>query len=117
MRRGTTFPTVRETPDRTGPGGGYREPVPLDPDQAIGVFDSGVGGLTVLDECIAALPAEEFTYVGDTAFFPYGDRSAAEVRARSLAIGGWLVARGVKLIVVACNTCLLYTSPSPRDRS
>ena len=76
----------------------------LEPSQAIGVFDSGVGGLTVLDECLDALPAEDFVYVGDTAFFPYGDREAAEVRDRALAIGRWLVAQGVKLIVVACNT-------------
>ncbi len=86
--------------------------MPLDPGQAIGVFDSGVGGLTVLDECIAALPAEDFTYVGDTAFFPYGDRAPAEVRARSLAIGAWLVARGVKLIVVACNTATAVALPA-----
>ena len=85
--------------------------MPLDPGQTIGVFDSGVGGLTVLDECIAALPAEDFTYVGDTAFFPYGDRAPAEVRARSLAIGAWLVARGVKLIVVACNTATAAVLP------
>ena len=71
---------------------------------AIGVFDSGVGGLTVLDECRAALPAESFVYFGDTALFPYGERSAAEVRRRALAIGRWLVGQGVKLIVVACNT-------------
>ena len=42
--------------------------------QAIGVFDSGVGGLTVLDECLATLPAEDFVYFGDTAFFPYGEK-------------------------------------------
>ena len=72
--------------------------------QAIGVFDSGVGGLTVLDECLAALPAEDFVYFGDTAFFPYGDRDAADVRRRALAIGRWLVRHDVKLIVVACNT-------------
>lgn len=72
--------------------------------QAIGVFDSGVGGLTVLDECLATLPAEDFVYFGDTAFFPYGDRDADEVRRRALAIGRWLAAQGVKLIVTACNT-------------
>lgn len=72
--------------------------------RAIGIFDSGVGGLTVLDECRAALPAETFVYFGDTALFPYGDRSAAEVRRRALAIGRWLVGERVKLIVIACNT-------------
>jgi glutamate racemase len=73
-------------------------------DRPIGVFDSGVGGLTVLDECLAALPAEDFVYFGDTAWFPYGDRDRAELRARALAIGRWLEAQDVKLIVVACNT-------------
>jgi glutamate racemase len=73
------------------------------------VFDSGVGGLTVLDECLAALPAEDFVYFGDTALFPYGARSTEELRARALAIGGWLVERGVKLVVIACNTATAAT--------
>jgi glutamate racemase len=68
------------------------------------VFDSGVGGLTVLDECLAALPAEDFVYFGDTAWFPYGERGRDDLRARSLAIAGWLEEQGAKLIVVACNT-------------
>ena len=75
-----------------------------DPAGAIGVFDSGVGGLSVLGACVQALPAEDFSYLGDTAFFPYGDRPDREVRDRALAIGGWLTTRRVKLIVVACNT-------------
>ena len=78
--------------------------VPPEASQPIGVFDSGVGGLTILDECLAALPAEDFVYFGDTGFFPYGDRDADAVRRRSLAIGRWLAGSGVKLIVVACNT-------------
>lgn len=73
-------------------------------DLAIGVFDSGVGGLTVLDECLAQLPAEDFIYFGDTAWFPYGDRSDEELRARAEDISGWLIERGVKTIVIACNT-------------
>jgi glutamate racemase len=76
----------------------------LDPNSPIGVFDSGVGGLTVLDECLASLPAEDFIYFGDTAFFPYGERSADELRARALAIVDWLLERRVKLVVVACNS-------------
>jgi glutamate racemase len=74
------------------------------PDDAIGVFDSGVGGLTVLDECLAQLPAEDFIYFGDTAWFPYGDRTDDELRARSEDIARWLIGIGVKTIVVACNT-------------
>jgi glutamate racemase len=70
-----------------------------------------VGGLTVLDECLAALPAEDFVYFGDTAFFPYGERSEDELRRRSLAIARWLVEQGVKLIVVACNTATAAVLP------
>jgi len=73
-------------------------------DQPIGMFDSGVGGLTVLEECLVALPAEDFIYFGDTAWFPYGEKSRAELRQRALAIGEWLIDQGAKLVVVACNT-------------
>ncbi|MEQ8835018.1 MAG: glutamate racemase [Miltoncostaeaceae bacterium] len=83
----------------------------LSADQAIGVFDSGVGGLTILDELLATLPAEDFVYFGDTAFFPYGEKSEDELRRRSLAIAQWLAAQGVKLIVVACNTATAAVLP------
>lgn len=73
-------------------------------DRPIGVFDSGVGGLTVLDECLARLPQEDFVYFGDTAWFPYGDKSADQLRARSQAIAEWLLGQQAKLVVVACNT-------------
>ncbi len=73
-------------------------------DRPIGVFDSGVGGLTVLDELLARLPSEDFIYFGDTEWFPYGDKSAADLRARADAIAAWLLAQDVKMIVVACNT-------------
>ena len=70
----------------------------------IGVFDSGVGGLTVLHELRVALPQEDFLYLGDSARFPYGDRTAAELRAFSRQIADVLLERGAKLIVVACNS-------------
>jgi len=73
-------------------------------DRPIGVFDSGVGGLTVLDELLARLPAEDFIYFGDTAWFPYGDKAAHDLRARAEAIAGWLLSQQVKMVVVACNT-------------
>jgi glutamate racemase len=85
--------------------------VPLAPAQPIGVFDSGVGGLTVLDECLAALPAEDFVYFGDTAFFPYGDKDDEDLRRRALAVARWLEAQEVKLIVVACNTASAAVMP------
>jgi glutamate racemase len=70
----------------------------------IGVFDSGVGGLTILTALQRALPQEDFVYIGDTAHCPYGTRSEAEVIDLSLRACHFLVQREVKLIVVACNT-------------
>jgi glutamate racemase len=70
----------------------------------IGVFDSGVGGLTVLHELLVALPEEDFLYLGDSARFPYGDRRPAELRAFSRQIADVLLERGAKLVVVACSS-------------
>ena len=70
----------------------------------IGVFDSGVGGLTVLHELLVALPQEDFLYLGDSARFPYGDRAPDELRAFSRQIADELLDRGAKLVVIACNS-------------
>ena len=70
----------------------------------IGVFDSGVGGLTILTALQRTLPQEDFIYIGDTAHCPYGTRSEAEVIDLSLRACRFLIQRDVKLIVVACNT-------------
>lgn len=70
----------------------------------VGVFDSGVGGLSVAREIRALLPAEELLYLADTAYCPYGGRPLEQIRARSLLVGNELVARGAKLLVVACNS-------------
>jgi glutamate racemase len=79
--------------------------VAQDPDRrAIGVFDSGVGGLTVLHECLVNLPHEDYVYLGDTAHFPYGPKGLDEVRELAFAAAERLVGMGVKLIVVACNS-------------
>jgi glutamate racemase len=72
--------------------------------QPIGVFDSGVGGLTVLHELLVSLPGEDYLYLGDTARFPYGDRTQDELRAFSLEIAEHLLAAGAKLLVIACNS-------------
>jgi glutamate racemase len=71
---------------------------------AIGVFDSGIGGLTVLHEIIEALPRENTVYLGDTARAPYGAKSVETVMRYSLENGEFLVDKDVKLLVVACNT-------------
>ena len=70
----------------------------------VGVFDSGVGGLTVLHELLVSLPTEDYVYLGDTARFPYGDRTQEELQAFSVEIADHLVEAGAKLIVVACNS-------------
>lgn len=70
----------------------------------IGVFDSGVGGLSVLREIRRELPAEDLLYVADSAYAPYGEQSDALIHTRSLAIAAFLLARSAKAIVVACNT-------------
>jgi glutamate racemase len=73
------------------------------PQQPVAVFDSGVGGLTVLHELLVSLPTEDYLYLGDTARFPYGDRKPAELRSFSIEIADWLLEQGAKLLVVACN--------------
>ncbi|MGI8643205.1 MAG: glutamate racemase [Thermomicrobiales bacterium] len=70
----------------------------------IGMFDSGMGGLSVLQEVRAILGGEDLLYYADSAYCPYGQRTSAEIIARSALITGALVQRGAKLIVVACNT-------------
>jgi glutamate racemase len=77
--------------------------VPL-AEQPVGVFDSGVGGLTVLHELLVTLPSEDYLYLGDTARFPYGDRTQEELRAFSIEIAEHLLAAGAKLLVIACNS-------------
>jgi glutamate racemase len=74
-----------------------------------------VGGLTVLHECLVWLPHEDFVYLGDTARFPYGDRSADDLRERSLAVARQLTAEGAKMIVVACNAATSAALPALRE--
>ena len=86
----------------------------------IGVFDSGVGGLTVVRALRAALPGEDVVYLGDTARVPYGSKSPRTVEKYSLTCQQFLLAKGVKLVLIACNTAsanalpaLLAASPVP----
>ena len=73
------------------------------PEQPVAVFDSGVGGLTVLHELLVSLPTEDYVYLGDTARFPYGERTQRELRAFAIEIAEHLLELGAKLLVVACN--------------
>lgn len=82
----------------------------------IGVFDSGVGGLTVLHELLVRLPYEDFVYLGDTARFPYGERDPAEIAGFASEIAERLLVRGCKLLVVACNSATAAALPALERR-
>lgn len=81
---------------------------------AIGVYDSGVGGLSVLRALREALPRESFVYVADSGHAPYGGRSQAELEARAQAVVGFLVQHGVKAVVLACNTVSIAAAAALR---
>lgn len=74
----------------------------------IGVFDSGVGGLTVLEKLVKMYPGENFIYVADQGYCPYGTKTKEEIEQRVLTVGKYLLSRGVKAIVIACNTASLF---------
>jgi glutamate racemase len=82
----------------------------------IGVFDSGVGGLSVLRHIREQLPHENLLYVADSAYAPYGSRSPEEIQARSLALAEFLVDQGAKALVVACNTATASAAALLRER-
>jgi glutamate racemase len=86
----------------------------MDP-RPIGVFDSGVGGLTVLHECLVTMPNEDFLYLGDHARLPYGPRPLPEIRRFAFEIAGYLETQGVKLIVVACNAATSAGLPALQE--
>ena len=87
-----------------------------DADAPIGIFDSGVGGLTVARAVIDQLPAERIVYVGDTAHGPYGPLAIADIRRHALAVGDALATRRMKALVVACNTASAACLPDIRER-
>jgi glutamate racemase len=103
---------------RGGGRGAYDGRVPAtDPrDRPIAVFDSGVGGLTVLHELLVTLPQEDFVYLGDDARFPYGERSPEELERFGMDIAEELVARRAKLLVVACNSMTAAALPALQRR-
>lgn len=80
----------------------------------IGIFDSGVGGLTVLRAVRERLPAEHLVYLGDTARVPYGNKSAATIERYAVEDAQFLLSKGVKMIVVACNTASALAAPALR---
>jgi glutamate racemase len=85
-------------------------------DRPIGVFDSGVGGLTVMKEIMLQMPEENILYIGDTARVPYGIRSSETVTRYSIEMVDFLVGKGIKLLVIACNTASAFALPAIRER-
>jgi glutamate racemase len=81
----------------------------------VGVFDSGVGGLTVLHECLVTMPHEDFVYLGDHARLPYGPRPLEEITRFAREIGGYLAHQGVKLVLVACNSATAAALPELQE--
>lgn len=86
------------------------------PEQAIGVFDSGVGGISVLKHIHALLPNESLIYAADSQYAPYGNKSMEDIRARCFAMADFLIAHQVKAIVVACNTATAAAINAMRER-
>src|SRR3954471_6618946 len=86
----------------------------VDPELPIGIFDSGVGGLTVYRALHERLPNERFVYLGDTARVPYGTKSLGTVERYAIENSLFLEARGIKLLVVACNTASALALPAIR---
>jgi glutamate racemase len=82
----------------------------------VGVFDSGVGGLTVLHELLVRLPHEDYVYLADSARLPYGSRAPEELRAFALEVVEELLARRIKVLVVACNSATAAALPALRER-
>jgi glutamate racemase len=82
---------------------------------SIGVFDSGIGGLTVVRELLRQLPGERLTYLGDTARSPYGNKSPENLVRFALETGAFLSRKGIKLLVVACNSSSAYSLPALRE--
>jgi glutamate racemase len=86
----------------------------MDP-RPIGVFDSGMGGLTVLHECLVTMPHEDFVYLGDHARLPYGPRPLPEIRRYARELGRYLEGQGVKLILAACNAATSAALPQLQE--
>jgi glutamate racemase len=106
MGQDSTTMTKRQPTEN---GAGSRRP--------IGVFDSGVGGLTVVRALRRALPGEDIVYLGDTARVPYGNKSPRTVEKYSLGCQRFLLERGVKLVLIACNTASANALPALREAS
>src|ERR1051325_3538727 len=84
--------------------------------QPIGVFDSGVGGISVLKHIRALLPAEDLLYCADSRYAPYGNKSPEMIQERAIYLSNFLIAQGAKALVVACNTATAAAISIMRDQ-
>src|SRR4051812_27829611 len=109
-----THPRVRVAAGALPTMGGVPAADPRD--RPIAVFDSGVGGLTVLHELLVSLPQEDYVYLGDSARFPYGERTPQELERFGMDIADELIARRAKLLVVACNSMTSAALPALQRR-
>ncbi|AFQ47700.1 glutamate racemase [Burkholderia cepacia] len=82
----------------------------------IGIFDSGLGGMSVVEAIRRRLPGEAIVYIADTLYAPYGEKTDEFIRSRSLALAEWLAQRGAKLLVIACNTATTHAISYVRSR-
>src|SRR5918992_2667341 len=112
---GSTAAMSSEAASRTRRTGSKPTIARVDP-RPVGVFDSGMGGLTVLHECLVSLPHEDFVYLGDGARLPYGPRPLDEIRRYAGEIAGYLEQEGMKLIVAACNAATSAALPQLQER-
>src|SRR5438128_9801960 len=103
-------------PDVSGTGASWSVGSRIVSDAPIGIFDSGVGGLTVARAILDQLPHEQVTYLGDTAHLPYGPKPIADVRRYALRCLDQLVDQGVKLLVIACNSASAACLGDARER-
>lgn len=85
-------------------------------DKAIGVIDSGVGGLTVVHELMRQLPKEKLIYIGDTARCPYGPRTEEEVKKFTWEMVEFLLTKNIKMLVIACNTATAFTLKDLKEK-
>lgn len=95
---------VKQVSAPSAAGSDSSTPMPAAANAAVGIFDSGIGGLSVLRHIHAALPREQLIYFADSGYAPYGDKTEPQIVERSLAIASFLLEQGVKALVVACNT-------------
>lgn len=107
---------VKQVSAPSAAGSDSSTPMPAAANAAVGIFDSGIGGLSVLRHIHAALPREQLIYFADSGYAPYGDKTEAQIVERSLTIASFLLEQGVKALVVACNTATAAAIQAIRAR-